>query len=84
MRRILFVPLLFVMAAACVVIAVADRSWGWFFGGGVFLSVAIYARRLLNQERETGPAAPRLGFVAVAMLAMVLAIFMMYLLDSST
>lgn len=65
---------LFVMAAACVVIAVADGSWGWLIGAAAFLAVGISARGKLGKERETGLAPARLGFVGVSMLVMVAAI----------
>jgi hypothetical protein len=68
------------MAAACAAIAVADRSWVWLIGGGVFLSVALFARGQLAKEQESGPAPPRLGFVGMAMLVMVAAILVIALI----
>lgn len=68
------------MAATCAAIAVADRSWGWLIGSGTFLSVALFARRQLEQEQGSGPAPPRLGFVGMAMLVMVAAILVMALI----
>jgi 1,4-dihydroxy-2-naphthoate octaprenyltransferase len=71
MGRTSFVACLYVMAAACVVIAISDRSWGWLIGSAIFFGVATAARRALKKEHETGREAPRLGFVGFAMLGMV-------------
>ena len=83
MGRTTFVAWLFVTAAACVVIAIGDRSLGWLIGGIVLFSVAVFARRQLKKEQETAPAAPRLGFVGMAMLVMLLGIFFLYWLQTS-
>lgn len=83
MGRTAFVAWLFVTAAACVVIAIGDRSLGWLIGGIVLFSVAVFARRQLNKERETASAAPRFGFVGIAMLVMLLGIFFLYWLQTS-
>ncbi|MBK6423813.1 MAG: hypothetical protein IPF77_16685 [Gemmatimonadetes bacterium] len=40
MGRFLFVGWLFVMALACLVVAVAERSWGWLAGALVLGPVA--------------------------------------------
>lgn len=83
MRPTAFVAWLFVMAAACVVTAVADRSLGWLAGGIAFVSVAMYSRRQLKREREVGRAAPRLGFVGIAMLVMLLGMLFLFWLQTS-
>lgn len=83
MRPIPFVAMLFVMAAACVVIAIGGRSLGWFMGGLVLFAVGMFARRQLQREQEEGPAGARLGFVAIAIGLMVAAIGFMAWLDMS-
>lgn len=37
MGRVTFVAMLYIMAAACVVIAIGDRAWGWAVGAIAFL-----------------------------------------------
>ncbi|MBB4634287.1 hypothetical protein [Longimicrobium terrae] len=74
MRPTAFVVCLFVMAAACVVIAAADGSWGWLIGAAAFLAVGMLARGKLRKEREVGLAPARFGFVGVSMLVMLAAI----------
>lgn len=68
MGRTAFVAWLYIMAAACVVIAIGDRAWGWLIGGIVLYFIARLARRQLRTETEVGQAAPRISFVALAML----------------
>ena len=45
MGRVSFVAWLFVMSIASIVIAVGERSFGWFVGGLVLLFVAFYDSR---------------------------------------
>lgn len=71
---------LFVMAAACIVIAAAGGSWGWLIGAAAFLAVGMFAQGQLKREREVGVAPPRLGFVGVSMLVMVAAIVVIALI----
>jgi len=68
------------MAAACVAIAAADRSWGWLVGGAIFFSVAMVARGQLKKEWEVGRAPARPGFVGLAMLAMLAAMLVLFLI----
>lgn len=72
MGRITFVAMLFVMAAACVIVAIGDRSWGWLVGSFVFISVAVMALRRLKQEQDEIRSSPRLSFVTLAILGMVI------------
>ena len=83
MGRLSFVAVLYIMAAACVVIAVAGRSWGWLLGAVVFFVVAIAARRQLKREHETGREPPRIGFVGLAMLAMLVVMFFLFWIQFS-
>jgi hypothetical protein len=69
-----FIAVLFVMAFACLGIAISDTSFAWFIGAIVFLSVGLFARRLGSQEDEPEGGGARLRFVAIAMLVMVAAI----------
>jgi len=71
------------MAAACVVIAIGDRSWGWFIGGVVFAAVAMLARGLLKKEQEVGRGPARFGFVGIAMLAMLVVMAGLFWLQTS-
>jgi hypothetical protein len=77
MDRALFVAWLFIMAGACVLAAIGDQSFGWLIGGIVLFSIAIYARRQFKKEWVEGHAGPRFGFVAMAMLIMVIAIYLL-------
>lgn len=84
LRPSTFVAGLFVMAVSCVVISLSDRSWGWLAGSIVLFAVALFARRLkTTEQQEESHAGPRLGFVAIAMLLMVAAIYAMYWLSTA-
>jgi hypothetical protein len=83
MGRTSFVTWLFVMSAACVLIAVGDRSWGWLVGAIVFASVAMFARRQLVAEHEEGQAGPRLGFVGIAIVVMMVVMYFLLRLQTS-
>ena len=83
MGRTTFVVVLFIMAAACVVIAMTSRSWGWLVGAILFSVVGIMARRRLKAEQETGREPPRLGFVGMAILGMLLAMGFLFWLQTS-
>lgn len=80
MRPTAFVVMLFVMGAACVAIAIADHSLGWFIGGAVFFAVGMYARGQLKKEWEVGAGPARAGFVGIAMLAMLAAMLVLFLI----
>lgn len=82
MGRTTFVAWLYVMAAACVVIAIGDRAWGWLIGGGIFFGVAHVARRLLRAEAVQGRAGPRFSFVTVALLVMLVVMFLLFWLQT--
>ena len=82
MGRTTFVAMLYIMTAACVVIAIGDHSLGWAIGAVAFFFVAQFARRQLKSEVEIErPPGPRLGFVGIAMLVMVVAILLMFWLS---
>jgi hypothetical protein len=83
MGRTTFVATLFIMAAACVVIAISDHAWGWLIGAILFSAVAIVARRRLKAEQETGRAPPRLSFVGLAMVGMLLAMGFLFWIQFS-
>jgi 1,4-dihydroxy-2-naphthoate octaprenyltransferase len=83
MGRISFVAVLYIMAAACVVIAVGGRSWGWLIGAVLFFVVASVARCQLKREHEMGREPPRIGFVGLAMLAMLVAMFFLFWIQFS-
>lgn len=70
MGRFLFVGWLFVMAIACLVVAVAERSWGWLAGALLLGPVAWYSRTLLHREFEHGSEQPSGKFLLVAIGAM--------------
>lgn len=79
MGRITFVAMLYIMAAACVVIAFGDRAWGWAVGAVTFFLAAQFSRRQLKREVESDERkGPRLSFVGIAMLVMVVAILLMF------
>jgi hypothetical protein len=76
--------MLYIMAAASVVAAFGDRSWGWAVGAVAFFVVAQVARRQLRKEAESDRReGPRLSFVGIAMLVMVVAILLMFWLTRS-
>jgi hypothetical protein len=75
--------MLFVMAIACVVLAIGERSFGWFIGGIVFAGVAMFARSQLSKEHEEGQEGPRLGFVGIAIGVMLVVMFLLFKLQSS-
>lgn len=81
MGRISFVAWLFVMAAACVLIAIGDRSWGWLIGGIVFFAVANMARRQLKKEAESGREGASISFFGVAVLLMIVAMLFLFWLQ---
>lgn len=54
MRPATFNATLFVMAAACVLVALGEGSLGWFVGGMAFLGLGLYARRQRRREQEPG------------------------------
>jgi hypothetical protein len=84
MGRTAFIAWLYVMSGACVIGAAAERSWGWLFGGIVFFAVATFARKKLRKEYEQGRReAPRLSFFAMAMLAMLGGMGLLYWLSTS-
>lgn len=83
MGRRSFVVALYGMAAAALVIGLAEGRVDWLAGGVVLAATAEFARRRFNAERESGPAAPRLGFFALAMGAMLLAMYGLYWLATS-
>lgn len=84
MGRFTFVAMLYIMAIASVVAAFGDRSWGWAIGAIAFFLVAQFARRQLKKEVASDERAPpRLGFVGIAMLVMVVAILLMFWLTRS-
>lgn len=82
-RPTAFVAWLFIMAGACVVIAVGDRSIGWFIGSGVFFLLGLFARGQLKKEQEVGREPPRLGFVGAAMVAMLVIMGALFWLQTS-
>lgn len=83
MRPTSFVAWLFVMAAACIVIAIGDRSGSWLIGGLVLFSVAMFARHKLKQESQLGRGPARVGFVGLAMLVMLAAMSFLFWLQVS-
>jgi hypothetical protein len=78
MGRTSFVAWLYIMAGACVLIALGDRAWGWLMGAIIFFAVADLARRQLKKEVEAGPAPPRFAFVGLAMLVMLVVMFFLF------
>lgn len=83
MSRTAFVGTLYMMALACLVIAVADGSFGWLVGAGASGALAVFARRLFDREQVEGPRSARGWLVGGLMLFMVAAIYGIYLLDTS-
>lgn len=71
MGRMSFVAMLFVMALACLAIALSTSSWGWAIGGVVFLTVGVYARRQFSTERQSGPETASNRFIVFSLLAVV-------------
>ena len=77
MGRATFVAWLYIMAVACLAIAMGDKKWGWVAGAVIFLVVAEAARRLMKGgEESNGPA--RVSFVALAMLVMLSAMGILF------
>lgn len=84
MGRASFVGWLFIMAIACFIVAAADKSWGWAVGGAVFVAVALYARRRLNEERDDEePANASLRFVGAGILLMLVCMGFLFWLQTS-
>lgn len=63
--------------------AAVDASWGWLIGGVVLCSIAMFARHQLAHEKETGRATASGGFVSLAILVMLLAMFFLFWLQFS-
>lgn len=83
MGRIAFVAWLYIMAAASVIIALGDRSWGWALGAIAFFFFAQYSRRQLKKEVESAEREPpRLNFVAISMIVMIAGILLIFWLTS--
>ncbi len=82
MGRNAFVGWLFIMAAASLFSGIAGRSIGWFIGGVVLASVAIYARRQLKEEKEVGRKNASGVFLIWAFAIMFLAMFALYWLST--
>jgi len=77
MGKATFTAWLYIMAVACLAIAMGDKAWGWVAGAVVFLVVAEMARRMLKGgEESNGPA--RVSFVALAMLVMLSAMGLLF------
>jgi peptidoglycan biosynthesis protein MviN/MurJ (putative lipid II flippase) len=76
MGRISFVAMLFVMALACLGMAVSALSWGWAIGGIAFVVVGVYALRQFNTEleSESGTETASSKFAIFAMLVVVVGI----------
>lgn len=78
MGRFLFVGWLFVMAGACLLVAAAERSWGWLAGALVLGPVAWYSRTLLSREFESGSPQPSGRFLLYAIGVMLAAIGLIF------
>lgn len=77
MGRATFTAWLYIMALACLGIAIGDKKWGWLVGSVIFLVVAEMARRMMrNEEASDGPA--RVSFVALAILVMLSAMGVLF------
>ena len=83
MGRNAFVGWLFITAAACLFTGIAGRSFGWFIGGVVLISVAIYARRQLKEEKEVGRKNASGVFLISAFAILFLAMFFLRHLSTS-
>ncbi|MGL6290600.1 MAG: hypothetical protein ACRC2H_07950 [Silanimonas sp.] len=83
MSRTAFVGTLYVMALACLVIAITDGAFGWLLGAAVVGVIAEIARRQAVREHVEGRAGMRGWLVGGLMLFMVAAIYGIYLLDTS-
>lgn len=84
MGRTAFVGWLFTMAIASFTVAASGKSWGWALGGIVFMAVALYARRQLNEEQDDEqPANASFRFVAVGILVMLACMGFLFWLQKS-
>ena len=83
MHPIVFVACLYLMGAACILVAIGDRSWPWLLGSAVSFAVAEFARRKLREERSDPQArhTPRAGFFVIAMLGMIAAMAFLFWLQ---
>ena len=82
MGRNAFVGWLFITAVACLLAGVAGRSFGWFTGGVVLISVAIYARRQLKDEKQVGRKNASGVFLVSAFSILILAMYILMRLDT--
>ena len=82
MGRVSFVAWLVVMAVASLLIAVTNKSWGWFAGAIVLAVVAGYARRQLRKEAATQRAGASPGFVVSAIALMLVVMLGLFWLPS--
>ena len=71
--RLSFVAWLFIMAISCLVLAGTNSSLGWFVGGVIVLSLAIYAMRQFKREEETEREGVSISFFGAAILIMIVA-----------
>ena len=69
MGRMSFVAMLFVVALACLGIALSTPSWGWAICGFLLLVVAIYALRSFGAETHSGPEVASNRFIVFALVA---------------
>lgn len=78
MGRTSFVAWLFIMAVSCLILAAIDVSLGWFISGAALLTVAIYAKRQLKKEEDSGREGASISFFGTAILLMVTAMLFLF------
>lgn len=80
MGTIAFIGWLFLMAFACLALALMKFSLAWLSGGAVLLAVAIYALRQARREQVSEREGVSISFFGVAitlMLGGILGIFLL-------
>lgn len=80
MKRIVFVIVLFLTAAAALLLGLIEGSLGWFIGGVVLLAVAFFALKRLREEAGSERTEPSARFAITCMaVSVVVVIFFLWL-----
>ena len=74
MKRIVFVIVLFFMAAAALLLGLIEGSLGWFIGGVVLSAVAFFALKRLREEAGSERTEPSARFAIACMAVSVVVV----------
>lgn len=75
MQKRAFVSTLLMMSLVSLLGAVADQSLGWLLGSITFALLFLYARKLLNQEKQGIPQKKSSSKLAIAVLILFVGCF---------